>query len=163
MTKEQKQTTGQRLETLLNALGWKKTAFADHAKIDRSMFSHLCRDKRPLLPNMAERIANATGARVEWLLTGDGDMLEPPPTISAYEAARDAGASEFAAGIFARYVALDEKERETFERVLQTVFSTGLDAFKQQAIAAITRIQTNGGAGSIVQIIGDNNQNNTLG
>jgi len=163
MTKEQKQTSGQRLGALLKALGVNKSAFADASRINRSMLSLLLNDRRPLLPNMAERIANASGARVEWLLTGDGDMMQPPPTVSAYEAARDAGASEFAAGIFARYVALDEKERETFERVLQIVFSTGLDAFKQQAIAAITRIQTNGGAGSIVQIIGDNNQNNTLG
>lgn len=163
MTKENKQTTGQRLGALLKTLGVNKSAFADASRINRSMLSLLLNDRRPLLPNMAQRIANASGARVEWLLTGEGEMMQPPPTISAYEAARDAGASEFAAGIFARYVALDEKERETFERVLQIVFSTGLDAFKQQAIAAITRIQTNGGAGSIVQIIGDNNQNNTLG
>lgn len=163
MTKENKQTTGQRLGALLKTLGVNKSAFADASRINRSMLSLLLNDRRPLLRNMAERIANASGARVEWLLTGEGEMMQPPPTISAYEAARDAGASEFAAGIFARYVALDENERETFERVLQIVFSTGLDAFKQQAIAAITRIQTNGGAGSIVQIIGDNNQNNTLG
>ena len=136
MTKQN--TTGHRIKELLITLGWKKTAFADHAKINRSMLSHLIHNKRQLLPNMAIRIANATGASVDWLLTGEGDMMQPKPVVNIYDVMREAGASEFIARLFARYLEINANDREIFERVLQSVFQVGLDSFKQQAIAAIS-------------------------
>ena len=120
MTK-QKET---RIKTLLNALGWKQAELARALDIESSTVSRLTSGAMPLSKGMAAQIAAATGARTEWLLTGDGDMFAPD--ISAYEAALSAGASRFVAGLFDRYMALGDDERAAFETVVNKLLNDEL-------------------------------------
>jgi len=124
-----------RLKTLLSALHMTQAELARAANISEGSISLVKSGARPISKGMAAQIAAATGARVEWLLTGDGDMFDESVDVSAYEAARAAGASRFVASIFDRYMALGERERAAFEAVASAL----LDGAVRDRAAKIIR------------------------
>lgn len=127
-----------RLKALLKSIGMKQTELARELGVADSAISALASGARPISKGMAAQIAAATGARVEWLLTGDGDMFDESGDVSAYEAARAAGASRFVASIFDRYMALGDEERAAFEavasRLLDSAVRERLDALLRNSL-----------------------------
>lgn len=153
MTK-QKET---RIKALLDALGWKQTELANALKIHNSEVSKLASGAQPLSKGRAAQIAAATGARAEWLLTGDGDMFAPD--ISAYEAALSAGASRFVAGLFDRYMALGDDERAAFETVVDKLLNQELrerfDAVIQKQFTTTINNVIDGDHNNVTNRVGD--------
>lgn len=66
----------ERLSRLLQVSGLKKKYFAEKAFISPSLISEVLSGRSQISERTAKSICNAFSVNVEWLLTGEGDMLK---------------------------------------------------------------------------------------
>ena len=151
-----KDNAAARVKELLAALNIKQAELARRAKTDNGTVSGLVSGSRKLAASMAQRIAKATGCSIEWLLEGSGEMF-PSTTASAspYDETIADGATPLVAGIYARYLALSDEEKEIFDSILTRLFSASLheqiEAFMKDGASRIAA------AAPSINQIGDNN------
>ena len=156
MAKKKKNEHGERIAALLSQLNWRQVDLAKAASTDASTVSSLISGSRKLAAGMATRIASATGCSIDWLLDGIGGMF---PTSSAsaspYDETIADGATPLVAGIYARYLALSDEEKEIFDSILTRLFSASLheqiEAFMKDGASRIAA------AARSINQIGDNN------
>lgn len=149
-----KDNAAARVKELLAALNIKQAELARRAKTDNGTISSLVSGSRKLAASMAQRLAKATGCSIEWLLEGSGEMF-PPTTVSVYDDIIADGATPLVAGIYARYLALSDEEKEIFDSILTRLFSASLheqiEAFMKDGASRIAA------AAPSINQIGDNN------
>lgn len=63
-----------RLEELLRELGWDKSTLAQRANLANATISRWASFQRPPTSKTLQKIADVTGCRVAWLVTGKGSM-----------------------------------------------------------------------------------------
>lgn len=61
-----------------------RNAFATKAGIDPTNFSKMLAGKQTITDKTLKKISTAHGISLQWLLTGDGDMLEAKPSSISY-------------------------------------------------------------------------------
>ena len=154
MVRKKKNEHGERIAALLSQLNWRQVDLAKAASTDASTVSSLISGSRKLAAGMATRIASATGCSIDWLLDGVGGMF-PSSSASPYDETIADGATPLVAGIYARYLALSDEEKEIFDSILTRLFSASLheqiEAFMKDGASRIAA------AAPSINQIGDNN------
>ena len=68
-----------------------RNAFAVKSGIDPTNFSKMLAGKQSITTNTLKKISQAHGVNLEWLLTGEGDMMSKPGTAVTYTQSNSGG------------------------------------------------------------------------
>lgn len=68
-----------------------RNAFAVKSGIDPTNFSKMLAGKQSITTNTLKKISQAHGVNLEWLLTGEGDMMSKPGATVTYMQANSGG------------------------------------------------------------------------
>lgn len=78
-------TIGQRLKYVRNMLGMTQSEFSDIIGMERSQIARAERDQRELRFEHLTRIAKECNVNLNWLISGDGSILENQKNLSSAE------------------------------------------------------------------------------
>lgn len=112
----------ERISLLVDTLGIKKTAFAEHLNVSQAFISQICSGSKQPSERTVADICREFMVNYLWLTEGKGDMFTSTPKTIVDEIAEDFKLDEIDKKIIEKYLELNDEQRSVIKEYIK-VFS----------------------------------------
>ena len=112
----------ERISLLVDTLGIKKTAFAEHLNVSQAFISQICSGSKQPSERTVADICREFRVNYLWLTEGKGDMFSSTPKTIVDEIAEDFK-DEIDKKIIEKYLELDDEQRSVIKEYIKSIFS----------------------------------------
>ena len=112
----------ERISLLVDTLGIKKTAFAEHLNVSQAFISQICSGSKQPSERTVADICREFRVNYLWLTEGKGDMFTSTPESVVDELAEDFNLDDIDKKINEKYLELSESQRATIKEYIKSIF-----------------------------------------
>lgn len=113
----------ERISLLVDTLGIKKTAFAEHLNVSQAFISQICSGSKQPSERTVADICREFRVNYLWLTEGKGDMFTSTPKTIVDEIAEDFKLDEIDKKIIEKYLELTDEQRSVIKEYIKSIFS----------------------------------------
>lgn len=110
----------ERISLLVDTLGIKKTAFAEHLNVSQAFISQICSGSKQPSERTVADICREFRVNYLWLTEGKGDMFTSTPKTIVDEIAE---VDEIDKKIIEKYLELTDEQRSVIKEYIKSIFS----------------------------------------